>query len=169
MMRSKSYNQHLKGTTLVEVLIYTALASIILLAIGLIFVSGMKTKSLIDGEQIIISNHSFIGLNISSRIIESSDISEPASGSGSVLEFNSSNPLEDPVRFELVGYNLFMTLGEGDPIQLNNDEVDVIDFTVERLSGNPPAVEVTITYSAETFSGASPSLSSTMTYVLRYE
>lgn len=169
MTRSKLSNQARKGVTLVETLIFTAIAAVVLLVSGQILVSGLSTRSIIDAQQSLNINKRFISLSIQSRIENANAIIEPQVGIGSVLEFDSADASLYPVRIEWVEDDLIQTVGTGPAQQLNQDHVRVTGFEVTRLNGPPDAVRVRISYEVDTFSGATPSTSSETTYTIRYE
>lgn len=168
-MLFRSSNQRSRGFSLIETIIFTAIASITVAVAGQIFISGLNTQSLINAEQTLITNARFIETSIFSRLTNSNTILQPTSGSASVLEFESVNSAENPVFFSITGDDLFMTLAGSEVVQLNTNDVSVTEFSVTRLSGSPATVQIDFTLEMGTTSGATPTLEKSHTFTLRYE
>src|SRR3989338_8595181 len=90
MMRFKSYNLPLKGTTLVETLLFAAIGSVILIAMSAIYFSGLNSRTLIDAQQRLLTVDQFVFATLQSTIISASSITQPVSGSDTQLAFYSS-------------------------------------------------------------------------------
>ena len=169
-MRFKLSNlQNKRGFTLIEMVIFTAIASIVITASAQIFIASLSTRTIIRGEQLILTDARFMEHVILSRAEMITSITEPASGSSSRFEFTTATPAESPVVFELVDNDVFMTVGTDSPVQLNNPAVQVTSFTIEHLAGSPSSLALSFDLETETFSGATPNLTVNETFTLLYE
>lgn len=167
-MRFKSYNLPLKGTTLVETLLFAAIGSVILIAMSAIYFSGLNSRTLIDAQQRLLTVDQFVFATLQSTIISASSITQPVSGSDTQLAFYSSEEAST-LTFFRTATNLSMTIGGQEPLLLNTLGVRVIDFQVTRLFSVPDAVRVAITYEVDTTSGRVIQYQNAFTFLLRYE
>ncbi len=159
----------MKGFLLVETLIYTALLALITSVLASIYVSGMDTRSLIEGQQRVLQTSQFVEQAILHRLEQATLVNVPSSaGVSDTLSIDSPTAADDPVIFAITDETLTMTLGAGAPIALTTD-VTVQEFTVTRLSGSPASLSIEVTYQTTTSSGASPTMTSTIPYTFRYE
>lgn len=167
-MHFKSSNQPLKGTTLVEVLVFTSIAATLLLAIGGIFVSGLNTRAIIEVQQRISATDRFVAFAFESEIVQSNAVIAPASGSGATLSiYDAVN--SRTVTFSKVGDVIEMQRGTDPAVLLNDSDVRVRSFNVTRLSGTPHSVKVDITYEMNTSAIRTIEHVTSFTFTLRYE
>jgi type II secretory pathway pseudopilin PulG len=158
----------MKGFLLIETLVYTALLAIITSVFALIYVSGMDTRSLNEGEQRVLQTSQFVERTILQRLEEASTVNAPTTGESDTLSIDAPIGAEDPVVFSVADETLYMTLGVNAPVALTAD-LTVEEFIVTRLGGSPASLQIEITYQATTSSGATPTLTSTIPYTFRYE
>ena len=157
------------GFTLIETVLYTALLVSGMVVLTTILISGLNTRSLITGEQQLVSNQQLAELTIVERLGQAGSVVAPTSATSTQLVINSPTPSDDPVTFQVTDGILTMTLGVQAPIALTNNTVRVFAFTVTRLTATPPSVQIAITYETDTASGATPRIDSVFTYTLRHE
>lgn len=167
-MLFKSSNHPPKGTTLVETLIFTAIGSMLMVAVSSIYISALNTRSLVDSQQKIIYVDSFIRASIESEFLSSHQITSPVTGSSTVLSFFSEISGND-VAYSLSGSDLQEILGVSEPIVLNSLGVRVTDFSVVRLVGSPAAVRIHIEFEADSVRGRVINYSDDYTLTTRYE
>ncbi|TAK04689.1 hypothetical protein EPO33_01700 [Patescibacteria group bacterium] len=157
------------GFTLIETVIYTALLVSGMAVLTTILLSGLNTRSLITGEQQLVSNQQLAELTIVERLGQAGAVITPASATSTQLVINSPTPSDDPVTFQVTDGVMTMTLGLQAPVALTSDAVRVSAFTVTRLTATPPSVRIAVTYETDTASGATPRIDSAFTYTLRHE
>lgn len=140
-----------RGFTVLELLLYVATASILLLSIS-IFLSALlesrvKNQTIAEVEQ--------QGLQVAQIIIQTARnaqaITSPAAGaSASSLTLDVLTAADDPTVFDLAGGAIRITEGAGSAIPLTNSRVAASGLSVYNLSrsGTPGAVRVqfTLTY-----------------------
>lgn len=121
-----------KGFTLVEIIIYIALSSFLLLAMTSFFQTSLsaRTKSETIAE---LEQQAMQIMNRLVYVIENAEaINSPSIGnSASSLSLAMSNASINPTVFSLSNKNISMTEGVSAPLNLNNDllEVDNLKFT----------------------------------------
>ncbi len=157
------------GFTLIETVIYTALLVSGMVVLTTILMSGLNTRSLITGEQQLVSNQQLAELTMVERLGQAGAVITPASATSTQLVISSPTPSEDPVTFQVTGGILTMTLGVQAPIALTSETIRVSAFTVTRLTATPPSLQIAISYETDTATGATPRIDSAFTYTLRHE
>lgn len=168
MMRFKSYSQVREGFTLFETIIYIALVGAAFSALGLVYTSGLKSQAIANAQQTLLETEQLVGSHMQARLEETDSIIAPASGTDTTLTVSSPDSADDPVTFSLLDGALMMQLGAQDPEPLTPSSINVTEFTVERLQGDPASVYVTITYEVPTFGGSFITKQTTSTYALRF-
>lgn len=140
-----------KGFTLVELIIYISLASLILLAITGFFqlhiASRVKNKTITEVEQ---QGVQILNL-ISQYVVNASAINSPATGvSSSNLSLQMPTPTSNPTLFSFSGGNLYITEGASLPMVINSPLVEIKNINFENLSkANTPGIiriEFTLEY-----------------------
>lgn len=140
-----------KGFTLIELMLYTGIASVILLIIISFFqmtlASKVKNKTILEVEQ---QGMQVMQL-ITQTIINSEAITSPTPGNsstGAVLDVVTL--ANDPTVFDLSGGAIRITEGVGSPISLTSPLVNVDSLIFENLSKTDTPgilrVEFTISY-----------------------
>lgn len=158
----------MRGFTLLEVIIYTALLAMSLAAVAFFVHAALSLRSIGEAEIRLTDARRVVEWHIRERLEEASVVTTPASGSSATLQLNSPTAGEDPVIFALDGTTLTMQLGVSWPIPLTPDDVAVTNFSATRLSGAPASVQIAITYEVTSIRTAVSS-TSTISYTLRYE
>ncbi|MFA6307251.1 MAG: prepilin-type N-terminal cleavage/methylation domain-containing protein [Patescibacteria group bacterium] len=137
-----------KGFTLVELIIYISLASLILLAITGFFqlhiASRVKNKTITEVEQ---QGVQILNL-ISQYVVNASAIDSPATGvSSSNLSLQMPTVASNPTIFSFSGGNLYITEGASSPVVLNSSSVEItnINFTNLSKSNTPGIIRVEFT------------------------
>ncbi|MEK7620362.1 MAG: hypothetical protein AAB413_03950 [Patescibacteria group bacterium] len=150
-MRFKSSNQPHKGTTLVEILIFTAVGSILLLSVSSIYFSGLRSRTLVDAQQRVVYVDEFVLATLESWLTSSPSIQVPATGTTQQLIFST---LEGgSVTVERSGTDLVYSTSLLETGTLNSLGIRVTRFDVTRLSGNADTVRVEISYEVDTSIG----------------
>lgn len=140
-----------RGFTLVELLLYAALLSIIIFSVG-IFLNLLlqsRTKNQVIAE---VEQQGMLAMQRMTQVVRNSTlINSPATGaSGSTLSVTMPQAVLSPTVFALSGGVITMTQGVAAAVGLTNDLVSVSGLTFSNLSraGTPGTVRVqfTITY-----------------------
>lgn len=124
-----------KGFTLVELLLYVGISSVILFVIsmflGAMLQSQVKNQAILEVEQ-----QGMYVLSLMTRTVRNSEaITNPTTGlSDSSLSLSMPTPLVNPSLFSVSSGVLFVTEGIGSPVALTNNRVTVSDFIIENLS-----------------------------------
>jgi type II secretory pathway pseudopilin PulG len=140
-----------KGFTLVEIIIYFGLVSIILiLIIGFslnIFESTNKNNVYREIQQ----NGRFIMQKIDSAIKSASELNHPSSlgESSDYLSLATQNSETDPIIIELSSEDIFITKGEQDSYQLNSSQTKITNLEFLNISypDNPGTIKTSLTIS----------------------
>ena len=124
------------GFSIVEIIIYIAISSILVTAVASFGISSfrMKTKNqamfLIEGQ----------GVSVMQKILSTTRNSEailsPLSGSANSLNLDVVDALKDPTIFNLVGDTLTISEGNGSSRSMFDPSIKVLSFTTENLSRN---------------------------------
>lgn len=168
MMLFKSSNHPPKGSTLIEVLVFTSIAATMMMAVGGVFVSGLNTRAIIEAQQQISSIDRFIAFSLESEIMNADSISFPLSGSSETLIIHDAVNAR-MITFSKVGDRLQIQRGIDPSEFLNELDVRIQSFNVTRLTGTPGAVKVDIVYEMNTSSVRTLEHPTSFTFVLRYE
>ncbi len=163
-----STNTISRGFTLIEVLIYVAFIATGFAAAAFIVQAGFQARSIASAQIRLLDAERIVEWTIEDRIEEAGDVLAPESGTGTTLQISSPVTGENPVTFSLSSGTLMMQLGESSAEALTPDNVTATSFSVTRLNGSPPAVQVVIAYEI-TAIDTTLSDTSTVTYTLRYE
>ena len=147
-MPSKSFNHPRKGTTLVEILIFTAVGSLLLFSISSVYISGLRARTLVDAQQRLLYADEFVMAILQSWIVSSSDIASPTTGTTNNLSITA---LDGSSRtLQLSGTDLTYTTSLPDSGTLNPVGVRITQFDVTRVTGSPDTVRVEMTYEVDT-------------------
>ena len=139
-----------KGFTLIELVIYIAIAAAILLAIGSFWTSivnsRIKNQVIIETEQ----QGSQVMQQITQTIRNAEDINSPTQGnSASILSLGVSDPAEDPTIFDLVDGVIRITKGSNDPVDLTSSAVEVTSLNFSNLSNDDTPGTIRVEFSLE--------------------
>lgn len=126
-----------KGLTIIELLIYLALVSLIA-ALATTAVYPMINSSSYYQSWVEIENEgNFIIKKIDWALSGFYLINQPSAGAvSSTLSINKSNFSDNPIVFNLSGDNLYLTIGAGDPIIINNENVKISAINFEHFIAN---------------------------------
>jgi len=124
-----------KGFTLIELILYVAIASILLTVISLflstVIKSRLKQQSMTEVE----SQGLQIMEQITRTIRSAETINSPTSGNNSnTLSLGMSNGSQNPTVFESSGSQIQITEGTGSPIALSNGRVNISNLDFKNLS-----------------------------------
>ncbi|MEK7607278.1 MAG: hypothetical protein AAB444_03735 [Patescibacteria group bacterium] len=141
-------NDGRQGFTLVELLLYVGLSSLLLLTMTLflstLLESRVKNQTVAEVEQ-----QGAAALHMMAQIIRNAEsITSPIQGNNaSSLTLNVITGANDPTVFDLSSDALRITEGAGSPMVLTNSRVTVSGLTFQNLShtGTPGAVRVNFT------------------------
>lgn len=132
-----------KGFTIIELLIYSTIAGIILITFALcvwqIIEGNVKRQVLAEVEQ----NAAFAMEKIASAVRNASELIKPGKIGevDSLLRLKMQDPAKNPTEFEVSGGKVTMTQGQDKNVPLTTDRVQVTDLKFTNLStANAPAV-----------------------------
>jgi hypothetical protein len=145
----------MKGFTLIEVLIYSALIAMIisgsLIAVYQIIESGNNIQNKIITEQ----EANFLLSKIRWALAGATAIISPAIGlASSTLSINKANYSENPIIFDLNSNNLRIKQGSGNPAILNNQNIAINNLVFEHLAAGgsgPEGLKINITVNNKSF------------------
>ena len=144
----KFRNSQHRETTLVEVLIFTAVGSILLVSISSVYLSGLRARALVDAQQRLVYADEFVLATLQSWVHSASSIQTPASGTSNQLVFTPQEGGSTTV--ELSGTDLQYSTSLLEMGTLNALGIDVTRFDVTRMSGEPDTIRIEITYQVGT-------------------
>lgn len=140
------FQQNKKGFTLIELILYISLTSIVLLSVSAFLIASLqaraKNRTIAEVEQ---AGEQVIQL-ITQTIRNSSAINSPAIGtSAASLSLNTSVSASNPTVFDLASGVIRITEGSGDPAPLTNSQVTASSLNFQNLSmaDTPGIIRVT--------------------------
>lgn len=139
----------LKSVTLIETIMYVALASVIVLTVSylLITVMQIKTKSKIILE--VESQGLQVVGSLNQSIRNARGVTAPVVGAtGSTLTLVSDTPAKNPTAFQTSGDTINILEGTGSPIALTSSTVKIFDVSFSNLnfaSGVPAEIKIQFT------------------------
>ncbi len=144
-----------RGFTLFELLIYIALASILIGAIStLLFITlNARVKNQTIGE---VEQQGSLAMRMITQSIRNADaITSPTSSSASTLVLDVVTVADDPTVFDLSGTTLEKTAGAAPAVTLTNNRVEVSDLTFTNISqsGAPGTIRIQFTMTHVNTSG----------------
>ncbi|MBD3251375.1 hypothetical protein GF380_02885 [Candidatus Uhrbacteria bacterium] len=132
-----------KGFTLIEIVIYTAIASMMLISMVLITQSLYQTRARVRSAIILEENMRHAMARIIISIRESEGVAVPGIHStGTYLSLAMPNPTIDPTQFDLVDGTIVQTSGVGSGIPITSPQVEITDLEFTRSSTTIPLVFV---------------------------
>lgn len=144
----KNDKNWVKGYSLVELLLYIAIASITISSISayifIVYSSKIKTETIEEVEQ----NGTRIMQILTQTIRNASDINSPSLGNtSSSLSLNTSTVSKNPTVFDLNNSVVRITEGTGAPINLTSNRVRATNLSFANVSRNatPGAIRITLT------------------------
>jgi type II secretory pathway pseudopilin PulG len=145
------------GFTLIELVIYAGLFSLLLAAMVFLMRTANDTHARVRTALVLQSDLRFAIARMSSYIRAGDRITLPSSTSGTTLEisFASSTPALDPTRIMLSNGILTVTRGGGSSMAITNSTIDVTSITFNRTTTTPTAVRMTLTAKLRNGAGAS--------------
>ena len=158
-----------RGFTMIETLMYLALAVTGLVVLFYVHVASLNTNSLATAQQRLMESQRIINQLIKNKLDGAVSIETPASGTAAQLSITTPTVADNPTLFSWEADHLVLTVGNEPPLALNPANIEVVDFQVQRLVGTPTSIKVTFTLQTATATNAVISVTDTFTYVLRYE
>ena len=126
-----------KGFSLIELILYIGLASLILGAITyfIIMVLEARVKNQTIAE---VSGQGVSAMQVISQAVRNAeDVNSPVKGNESdSLSLDVYESTDDPTVFDLSNGKLWIKEGLEDPVELTNSRVIVSDFTIKNVSKN---------------------------------
>lgn len=140
-----------KAFTLVEVLLYMALTSIIVLVIASMWVTITETRDRSEAMSIVNAEGQYIVSTINQIIRDSNSITSPtATNSGSSLTLAMTSAPINPTVINLSSGNITLTEGANPPVNLNSNRVTVSSLIFRNLtrlnSAGIVRIEITLNY-----------------------
>ena len=133
-------NQHKKGFTLVEMILYVSICSILLLTIStfLSFLLGARIRSQAITE---VNQQGFRAMNLMTLTIRNGrSIENPSlGGTTGSLSMTTKDTLLNPTMFDVASGTLRITEGSGRPIPLTNSRVVMSNVSFQNLSASSSA------------------------------
>jgi len=126
-----------KGFTLVELVVYVAVTSLLLSGVILTAVGAVGARSKTLAQHEVNYNSRFVLEKITQEIRRSSSINTGSSTFGShpgVLSLEMDDAAEDPTLIDVSGGVLRITRGAGLPVNITTDKVEVTNFDLTNLS-----------------------------------
>lgn len=145
----------MRGFTLIEVLIYSALIAMIISGSLIAVYQIIEGSNSIQNKIITEQEANFLISKIRWAFTGATAINFPANGaSSSTLSINKANYSENPIVFDLSSNNLRIKKGAGNPEILNNQNVAINNLIFEHLAANgsgPEGLKINITVNNKLF------------------
>jgi type II secretory pathway component PulJ len=156
------------GFTLLEVVIYTAMVGIIMLGVVMLAVVTLDVRGKVRASIILEENYRFAVNRITTLVNQADDISYPLMGTESnELILLMSEPALSPTVINNLNGVIYVQQGSGQAMALTSEEVDVLNFSVERASTTLPMVRVVMYGELRGAAPSYPDLTVTTTAVIR--
>lgn len=142
----------MRGTTLIETLIYLSLLSILMFGVFSL-VSGIGGTSAQGAHALAVEEEGrFVIAKIRFALMHAKEIIEPERGSSGTLVISQDDPERSPVTFSIHAHTVAMKTGSGEWIPLTSTNVDVSEMSfVSLASGSVKGVAAAVTISDRTF------------------
>lgn len=152
----------MRGFTLIETLLYTALVGIVLGTMVLAMTTLLTAHSKSQAALALEGNVRFALDQVVERIQNASDIVSPSgSGPATTITLNMPNPQRNPTTITITNGSILITEGGAVAVALTGSHVEVTELTFERLAGTPPSVHIHLTAQTRSAQGASRATIST--------
>lgn len=137
--------------TLVEVILYMSLTSILVLMVAMLWVTASDTRDRSEAMSIVNTEGTHIISQLTQIIRNANSITTPtATNSGNSLTIAVPTSVLSPTTIALSGGNLSLTEGSNSPITLNSNRVSISSLTFRNVSKDYSVgsvrVEITISY-----------------------
>lgn len=146
----------MKGFTLIETVIYTALISIIIAGALVAVYQVLESSNALYNKIVAEQEANFLLRKFAWALSGVSDISLPPAGaSGSVLLVNKINFSENPLVFDLNATDIRLKQGSKEPAILNSQSVKINNLVFEHLAAvgsGPEAIKINIAVDTQSFS-----------------
>ncbi|MBI3459074.1 prepilin-type N-terminal cleavage/methylation domain-containing protein [Candidatus Azambacteria bacterium] len=143
------------GFTLIEILIYTVLTSLIIGGFLVVVYQIIESNSNLTNKIIVEQEADFLFHKIKWVLIGISSINNPLLGiSGSILSVNKINSLENPFIFDLDSGSVRLKRGSSSPATLNSQNVIISNLSFDYLPaglGALEAIKVSLTVNGKNF------------------
>lgn len=144
-MSMRIVKNHSAGFTLFELLLYMALAMIMLGVMGGIGVHMLEARSKIRAQEEVRYNALIIAETFQQAVHDAYDVVEPRAGeTESVLVLSMEDPLKDPTVIEIVDGIVTLTEGSSDPIVMSAGSVLHTGSFTHVAGGEMPTVRFTL-------------------------
>lgn len=124
----------MKGFTLIEVLIYSAILTILLTGVLITFYSVINTSDSLRNQIELVENAKFLEQKLRWALTGTTQINAPGLGSTSDTLSIERPGAGSPLVFDLSGGVVRMASGSGDPISITNDFVIVSSLSFKNFS-----------------------------------
>ncbi len=145
----------MKGFTLIEVLIYSALIAMIISGSLIAVYQIIEGSDSIQNKIIIEQEANFLLSKIRWVLTGATAIISPTVGlASSTLSINKANYSENPIILDLNSNNLRMKQGSGNPTILNNQNIAISNLIFEHLAANgsgPEGLKINLTVNNKLF------------------
>lgn len=146
-------NPKKRGTTLIEILTYFTIFSVVMLAMMYFAIQIINANRISSNLNELSSNLEFISKRITSTIKMSSSVNTAGStfnNNNGALALNMDNAAISPTRFYLLNNDIFLTEGIGSPIQLNSSFVEFSQLRFERVTSPQAPDQIILDLTATT-------------------
>lgn len=145
----------MKGFTLIEVLIYSALIAMIISGSLIAVYQIIEGSNSIQNKIITEQEANFLLSKIRWALTGATTIDIPAIGlASSTLSINKANYSENPIVFDLNSNNLRIKQGSGNPAILNSQNIAINNLIFEHLAASgsgPEGLKINITINNKLF------------------
>jgi len=145
----------MKGFTLIEVLIYSALIAMIISGSLIAVYQIIEGSDSIQNKIIIEQEANFLLSKIRWALTGATAIISPTIGlASSTLSINKANYSENPIVFDLNSNNFRIKQGSGNPTILNNQNIAINNLIFEHLAANgsgPEGLKISLTVNNKLF------------------
>lgn len=145
----------MKGFTLIEVLIYSALIAVIISGSLIAVYQIIEGSDSVQNKIIIEQEANFLLSKIRWALTGATTINIPTIGlASSTLSINKANYSENPIIFDLNSNNIRIKHGSGDPTILNNQNTAINNLVFEHLAANgggPEGLKINLTVNNKLF------------------
>lgn len=135
-----------KGFTLLEIIIYTALVSMVLTSVVYISQIAFQVRGKTRNALLVEENMRYAMTLITNYIRNANSVDSPSAGTTSgTLNLGFSDVAKNPTIITTALGKIIISEGASDALPITVDDINVTDLQFTRISGTPAAVLISLT------------------------
>lgn len=157
-MMVRNLQKHRSGFTIIELLIYLGIFSIVIMAVGIIVFQTITNKIQSETIQEVGYHAQMIMDKITTSVAGAVSVASPVSGqTGTSVSLVVADPTKTPTVWYVSSGTLYVQEGADQPVAVSSDLVTITDVSFVNVApvGVPGSIRVTMTIASSNTSGRS--------------